>query len=349
MAFIVSTAVGLTATLTSYSINPATIIIASKQDFGLGSSNLIPDYPYYVNQGNKDPGDAKTVFTGQRSADFVAILMGTDKSQNVEIMDYTMFTLTEQLYDSVVSLMYIGQVGDLTRFRAFLLGTGSGVMQTKVDGVIIGDDVPIVQYRYDVDIHLTPGNHTVCVGVFNPGITTDWKCSDVFIGQKYKCTGAPYYNCIQAVDGIFTTRAECLASPTCLPVVELCDTIPKDSWKPATVNPESGMAVPFILRSSDPNKDFKITNGEGAIADIIITGKTDGSGCYTGEIPAFNDGTYTLYRCYPFFGICSDYETPITITWGKKPVQTDWIQLLSYLIIFIGIIFLANTYLKERK
>ncbi len=359
MAFITTTTSGLTVSITKYSINPAKIYISSKEDHGLGNSFVGGDYPYYVDDFVTNAGEVK-IDKSYSAGNYIAHLYGSEDDSPYHILDYSTFTLSsctpnwqcEQPlngyesdgcgnrrqssncnpeYDEVISLVYISQDGDKSHFKCALKGSGTGSLLTRVNNVIIGDSItPIIKNEYDVYFTWTSGIYIVCMGVYNIGVTTKWICAPpVTIGSKWKCTGSPYYDCVQATDGIFLTRDECLASPECTYTPPICTTIPLDTWKPTTLNPKPDMSVPFTLHSKDPNKHFKMMyNQLGGLNVFILEGTTDSAGCYTGSIPSLANGEYNIFICYDLFGICTITTTleTKTIVWGTSDTGC-WIPL----------------------
>ncbi len=187
------------------------------------------------------------------------------------------------------------------------------------------------------------GNHSYCT---NPAAAQG--CASVTVSpMKYGCVNdcsAPY------VGGTFNTQPECITG--CSNPGSGCSSISVDTWKPDKTVLTKGEVLNFVLRSKDPNKDFYL-NWDSAIiggAHTLIQGKTDSEGCYKGTIPAQPDGTYTIYICYPFFGLCTRSQipvSPIMVRWGEEQLST--LQLVTIAVVFIAIVYLLQTYILSRN
>lgn len=101
-----------------------------------------------------------------------------------------------------------------------------------------------------------------------------------------------------------------------------CNSIPVDTWKPASITVESGKSLSFTVHSASPNKLFRLYYEAGipAITKVLIEATTDSQGCYTGTIQPLPDGEYTIYLCYPLIGICAYGHSQIIVRWGSKPL-----------------------------
>ena len=113
-----------------------------------------------------------------------------------------------------------------------------------------------------------------------------------------------------------------------------CSSLSVDTWKPTTTNPKSGAFLDITVRSKEVNKDFNIGFADAITLErrILLSGKTDAVGCFTGQIPAQADGTYNLTVCFLFFGLpcpITNPINPITITWGGKPLDIQTVALLG--------------------
>jgi hypothetical protein len=127
-----------------------------------------------------------------------------------------------------------------------------------------------------------------------------------------------------------------------------CNSISKDTWKPATTNPKSGENLAITVRSNETNKAFNIGYADAVTLErhVILSGTTDENGCYTGEIPAQADGTYKLTVCFLVLNISCPITAPIypiSITWGTKSM--DWQTMV---LISAGILGLAYV-IGQRK
>lgn len=128
-----------------------------------------------------------------------------------------------------------------------------------------------------------------------------------------------------------------------------CVSIAKDTWKPATTNLKTGENLAITVRSNEINKKFNIGYADTITLErhVILSGTTDASGCYTGEIPAQTDGTYKLTVCFLVLNISCPITAPIypiSITWGTKSM--DW-QTMA--LIGAGILGLAYVLGQQRK
>lgn len=127
-----------------------------------------------------------------------------------------------------------------------------------------------------------------------------------------------------------------------------CNSISKDTWKPETNNPATGTNLAIVVRSTDVNKKFNIGYADAITLErhVFLSGTTDASGCYTGEIPAQADGTYKLTVCFLVLNIACPITAPIhpiSITWGTKSMD-----LQTVILIGAGILALAYV-LGQRK
>lgn len=119
-------------------------------------------------------------------------------------------------------------------------------------------------------------------------------------------------------------------------ITPLCTSLAVDTWKPTITNLKTGENLPITVRSKEINKSFNIGYADAITLErhVILSGTTDASGCFTGEIPAQADGTYNLTVCFLFLNISCPITAPvnpISITWGTKPLDIQTMILYAAL------------------
>ncbi len=306
MAFIWTTTEGLTVSITSYSVDKSAVYISSKEDHGLGNSFAGGDYPYYVDVYYNPVGGEVHTNKIYIAGNYIAHLVefGT-------VVDYSEFILSPLPLELTINSL------DLTSFitpdsrtlvRWVITATGSGEYRIYVDDVIEwGSHNYPGQTTSDI-YDLVPGSHEIGVQpTNNPGN----RINKIIIVPQIPPPG--------------------------------CETIAVDTWKPVTTNPKTGQNVPVTVKSGNPNSHFLLYIDKGVLGyENVIDATTDGTGCYTGEIPAQADGSYAIKLCYPVLGVCINSFSPYTITWGTKPMSWEVIGLIA-----IGI--LGAAYVLGKK
>lgn len=126
-----------------------------------------------------------------------------------------------------------------------------------------------------------------------------------------------------------------------------CSSLAVDTWKPATTNPTTGANLAITVRSKEFNKAFNIGYADALTLErhVIMSGVTDATGCFTGEIPAQADGVYNLTVCFLFLNIACPIIAPInpiSITWGSKPMSLTT-------MLFLGALGLGALYIVTKN
>lgn len=331
MAFINSFVTGDSVTITVYTINPAKVYIASKEDQGKGTSPFNPEYPYAVVDYSVLGGEVKDVLS-LPSGNYVAILYGSEDTQPYHILDYTYFVLgTPVLKITNVTATLVSAGNILISWTQNIAGlisiTRNGVQVFTFQETSGGD-------KEWVSMNNVSGTYTFCVN----GV-----CAEPFV---LDCVSNVWY-CEEPLNGYeINGCGDRRLNPACDPGV-VCDSLNKDTWKPLSQKVASGKELAFTLRSTSPNQAFILKAMHPTAAKEFTSGTTDSTGCFSGVIPAQLDGDYNIGMCYPVGPICVG-SNPFLITWGEKEEETDWGNLLFWIVVLIGIFYLSGVYIKSR-